>query len=124
MSRQKISKADFKWDMLKGKKIMGKRMASTPQLLFEFALRKNDLDPNVLNVDKIASLCLPKTPSATGTVSIRDSARSMKACEPSLACCSSLLSRVSDLEGRLRRNSSRFVINSWWFNGVGRLVRV
>jgi predicted phage terminase large subunit-like protein len=68
-------------------------------------------------------LCLPKTLSATGTVSIRNSADSIEACEPSLACCSLLSSRGSNLGQRLRRNSSRFVISLWWFNGVGRLVR-
>jgi NitT/TauT family transport system substrate-binding protein len=61
MSREQINPADFKWEMLKGKKIMSKRIASIPSLTFEYALRKQGLNPKDLNLETVAS-----SPARTG----------------------------------------------------------
>ena len=36
---------DFKWEDLKGKKILGGRKGGMPEMVFEYILRKNGLDP-------------------------------------------------------------------------------
>ncbi len=36
---------DFTWDMLKGKDVLGGRAGGMPQMVFEYILRKNNLDP-------------------------------------------------------------------------------
>ena len=37
--------ADFKWEDLKGKKVLGGRKGGMPEMVFEYILRKNGLDP-------------------------------------------------------------------------------
>jgi NitT/TauT family transport system substrate-binding protein len=46
VSRTKMSARDFRWDMLKGKTVIGWRSASTPSLFFEHVLRANRIDPH------------------------------------------------------------------------------
>ncbi|MBR1930389.1 MAG: ABC transporter substrate-binding protein [Lachnospiraceae bacterium] len=36
---------DFSWDMLKGKKVLGGRAGGMPEMVFEFILNKNNIDP-------------------------------------------------------------------------------
>ena len=36
---------DFKWEDLKGKKVLGGRKGGMPEMVFEYILRKNELDP-------------------------------------------------------------------------------
>ena len=36
---------NFEWDMLKGKKVLGGRAGGMPEMVFEYILRKNGLDP-------------------------------------------------------------------------------
>ena len=36
---------DFKWEDLKGKKVLGGRKGGMPEMVFEYILRKNGLDP-------------------------------------------------------------------------------
>lgn len=37
--------ADFKWENLKGKKVLGGRAGGMPQMVFEYILKKNGIDP-------------------------------------------------------------------------------
>lgn len=37
--------ADFDWDMLKGKKVLGGRAGGMPEMVFEYILEKNNIDP-------------------------------------------------------------------------------
>ena len=43
VSREPID--DFQWDMLKGKTVLGGRAGGMPEMVFEYILRKNGLDP-------------------------------------------------------------------------------
>ncbi len=44
---------DFSWDMLKGSKVLGGRAGGMPQMVFEFILRKNNIDPKAdLSIDQ------------------------------------------------------------------------
>lgn len=36
---------DFRWEMLKGKKVLGGRAGGMPEMVFEFILKKNNIDP-------------------------------------------------------------------------------
>ncbi|MDE6673348.1 MAG: ABC transporter substrate-binding protein [Acetatifactor sp.] len=45
VSREPID--DFSWDMLKGKDVLGGRAGGMPQMVFEYILRKNNIDPAV-----------------------------------------------------------------------------
>ncbi len=36
---------DFSWDMLKGKKVLGGRAGGMPEMVFEYILAKNNIDP-------------------------------------------------------------------------------
>jgi NitT/TauT family transport system substrate-binding protein len=45
-SKTKIDK--FEWSMLRGKKIMGQRPGSTPQLSFEYVLKAKGVDPETI----------------------------------------------------------------------------
>lgn len=43
----------FSWDMLKGKKVLGGRAGGMPQMVFEYILVKNNIDPkNDLSIDQ------------------------------------------------------------------------
>lgn len=45
--------ADFKWDDLKGKKILGGRAGGMPEMVFEYILKKHGIDPNIdVNIDQ------------------------------------------------------------------------
>jgi NitT/TauT family transport system substrate-binding protein len=46
LSRTKMSPGDFRWDMLKGKTVIGWRSGSTPSLFFEQVLRSHRIDPH------------------------------------------------------------------------------
>lgn len=51
VSREPIS--DFSWDMLKGKTVLGGRAGGMPQMVFEYILNKNGLDPAAdLSIDQ------------------------------------------------------------------------
>ncbi len=51
VSREPID--DFSWDMLKGKKVLGGRAGGMPQMVFEYILIKNNIDPtNDLSIDQ------------------------------------------------------------------------
>ena len=44
---------DFSWDMLVGKDVIGGRAGGMPQMVFEYILKKNGIDPrNDLNIDQ------------------------------------------------------------------------
>lgn len=43
VSREPI--CDFSWDMLKGKNVLGGRAGGMPQMVFEYILEKNNIDP-------------------------------------------------------------------------------
>lgn len=44
---------DFQWDDLKGKKVLGGRAGGMPEMVFEYILRKNDIDPKAdLEIDQ------------------------------------------------------------------------
>lgn len=51
VSREPI--ADFSWDMLKGKNVLGGRAGGMPQMVFEYILKKNNIDPAAdVNIDQ------------------------------------------------------------------------
>ncbi len=51
VSRQPID--HFSWDMLKGTTVLGGRAGGMPEMVFEFILEKNDIDPkNDLTIDQ------------------------------------------------------------------------
>lgn len=41
----KEADSDFKWDKLKGKTVLGGRAGGMPQMVFEYILKKNNIDP-------------------------------------------------------------------------------
>lgn len=44
---------DFSWDMIKGKNVLGGRAGGMPQMVFEYILEKNGIDPAAdLNIDQ------------------------------------------------------------------------
>lgn len=45
VSREPIE--DFSWDMIKGRDVLGGRAGGMPQMVFEYILRKNGIDPAV-----------------------------------------------------------------------------
>lgn len=51
VSREPID--NFSWDMLKGKNVLGGRAGGMPQMVFEYILKKNNIDPEIdLNIDQ------------------------------------------------------------------------
>jgi len=51
VAREPIS--DFSWDMLVGKEVIGGRPGGMPQMVFEFILKKNGIDPKTdLSIDQ------------------------------------------------------------------------
>lgn len=45
--------ADFSWDNLRGKKVLGGRAGGMPQMVFEYILKKNGIDPKTdLSIDQ------------------------------------------------------------------------
>jgi NitT/TauT family transport system substrate-binding protein len=58
MSREKVAPGAFKWDMLKGKRVMGWRPGSTPALFFEHVMRKNGVDPKK-DIEHITNIAIP-----------------------------------------------------------------
>ena len=44
VARQKMD--DFSWDMLKGKNVLGGRAGGMPEMVFEYILEKNGIDPD------------------------------------------------------------------------------
>jgi NitT/TauT family transport system substrate-binding protein len=51
VAREPIS--DFSWDMLVGKDVLGGRAGGMPQMVFEYILRKNGIDPATdVNIDQ------------------------------------------------------------------------
>ncbi len=51
VSREPID--DFQWDMLKGKTILGGRAGGMPEMVFEYILKKNNIDPKTdLSIDQ------------------------------------------------------------------------
>lgn len=58
MSRQKVAAGDFKWDMLKGKRVMGWRPGSTPALFLEHVMRKNGIEPK-RDTDYLTNIAIP-----------------------------------------------------------------
>lgn len=51
VSREPID--NFSWDMLKGKNVLGGRAGGMPQMVFEYILKKNNIDPKIdLNIDQ------------------------------------------------------------------------
>ncbi len=44
---------NFTWDMLKGKNVLGGRAGGMPQMVFEYILKKNSIDPAIdVNIDQ------------------------------------------------------------------------
>ncbi|MBQ7775213.1 MAG: ABC transporter substrate-binding protein [Lachnospiraceae bacterium] len=51
VSREPIE--DFSWDMLEGKNVLGGRAGGMPQMVFEYILKKNNIDPATdVNIDQ------------------------------------------------------------------------
>ena len=50
VSREPIT--DFNWDMLKGKDVLGGRAGGMPQMVFEYILYMNNIDPTEINIDQ------------------------------------------------------------------------
>lgn len=51
VSREPID--DFSWDMLKGTEVLGGRAGGMPQMVFEYILKKNNIDPKTdLTIDQ------------------------------------------------------------------------
>ncbi|MCI9337524.1 MAG: ABC transporter substrate-binding protein [Lachnospiraceae bacterium] len=51
VSREPIE--DFSWDMIKGKDVLGGRAGGMPQMVFEYILEKNGIDPRAdVNIDQ------------------------------------------------------------------------
>lgn len=51
VSREPIE--DFNWDMIKGKKVLGGRAGGMPEMVFEYILKKNGIDPATdLSIDQ------------------------------------------------------------------------
>ena len=51
VSREPID--DFHWDMLKGKDVLGGRAGGMPEMVFEYILKKNNIDPKTdLSIDE------------------------------------------------------------------------
>lgn len=51
VSREPID--NFSWDMLKGKDVLGGRAGGMPQMVFEYILKKNNIDPKAdLSIDQ------------------------------------------------------------------------
>lgn len=51
VSREPID--DFTWDMLKGKEVLGGRAGGMPEMIFEYILKKNNIDPETdLSIDQ------------------------------------------------------------------------
>ncbi len=51
VSREPIE--DFEWEMLKGQEVLGGRAGGMPQMVFEYILRKNNIDPKTdVNIDQ------------------------------------------------------------------------
>ncbi len=51
--------ADFNWDKLRGAKVLGGRAGGMPQMVFEYILKKNGIDPkNDLTIDQSISFGL------------------------------------------------------------------
>lgn len=51
VSREPID--DFSWDMIKGKNVLGGRAGGMPQMVFEYILKKNGIDPaSDVNIDQ------------------------------------------------------------------------
>lgn len=51
VSREPID--NFTWDMLVGKEVLGGRAGGMPEMVFEYILKKNDIDPaNDLSIDQ------------------------------------------------------------------------
>ncbi len=43
---------NFTWDMLKGQDVLGGRAGGMPEMVFEYILRKNNIDPSELHIDQ------------------------------------------------------------------------
>ncbi|MBQ7955342.1 MAG: ABC transporter substrate-binding protein [Lachnospiraceae bacterium] len=51
VSREPVD--NFKWDMLKGTEVLGGRAGGMPQMVFEYILKKNNIDPKTdLSIDQ------------------------------------------------------------------------
>lgn len=50
VSREPIE--DFRWDMLKGKDVLGGRAGGMPEMVFEYILAKNNIDKSEVNIDQ------------------------------------------------------------------------
>lgn len=51
--------ADFRWEKLKGAKVLGGRAGGMPQMVFEYILKKNGIDPKTdVNIDQSISFGL------------------------------------------------------------------
>ncbi len=50
VSREPVD--NFTWDMLKGKTVLGGRAGGMPEMVFEYILRKNNIDPAEVDIDR------------------------------------------------------------------------
>lgn len=57
-SRKKMTMEEFKWEMLKGKKVMGWRPGSTPGLFLEYAMKNHGIDPRK-DIDHVTNIAIP-----------------------------------------------------------------
>ena len=58
VSRQKMTMDSFKWDMVKGKMVMGWRPGSTPGLFLESALKKHGINPGK-DINHVTNIAIP-----------------------------------------------------------------
>ena len=50
VSREPIE--DFTWDMVKGRDVLGGRAGGMPEMVFEYVLRKNGIEPSEVKIDQ------------------------------------------------------------------------
>lgn len=57
-SREKMTMDQFKWEMIRGKTVMGWRPGSTPGLFLEYAMKKHGIDPTK-DIDHVTNINIP-----------------------------------------------------------------
>lgn len=73
---------DFKWTDLKGKDVLGGRKGGMPEMVFEYILKKNGIDPQTdLNINQgviLVALLPPFQESGDFTVEFEPSATALE----------------------------------------------
>ena len=84
---------DFKWEDLKGRKVLGGRKGGMPEMVFEYILKQNGLDPQKdLSIDQsidfgATAAAFTGDNSADFTVEFEPSATALEKQGAGLCCC-------------------------------------